>query len=131
MAEAWVAAAITVGGGLISGYASGKKKDKENKREEEMTREGYLSEMGMTEHQAALDDYYKQKGRLATKRGLDEFRKFSTVHSFAPQYENENTGPVLPELQSRESYLPEKEVAAPKKKRSTLSKMLDPAGIFA
>jgi hypothetical protein len=41
-----------------------------------------------------LENYYKQQDKMEKLRGLDEFRKFSTVQNFAPQYTNTNPNPV-------------------------------------
>lgn len=43
-----------------------------------------------------LENYYKQQERTEKLRGLDEFRKFSTVAQFAPNYQNTNPNPVTP-----------------------------------
>ncbi len=58
----------------------------------------------------ALEDYYNQRDRAAKSRGLDEFRKFSTVGNFAPEYKNDVPAiqvPTMP-VHNQGAYAPAK-----------------------
>lgn len=92
----WIAAS---GGVLKSLGAAGgaKKKDARDFKNEQRLNEqkGVISRQN-SQFDAEQDYYYKQLQRQEAMRGLDEFRKFSTVSQFAPQYQNTNPNPVLP-----------------------------------
>jgi hypothetical protein len=51
-----------------------------------------------------VDEHYVQKERAQRQRGLDEFRKFSTMGQFAPEIQDTGTRvavPVLPGISSQ------------------------------
>ena len=101
MAEIWKAAAIQVGGSLISGIASSKKAKAERKAakedRKEMTRDEAKYSSILSRFEAEQEDYYNQLNRQRKQRGLAQFRQFSTVNQFAPQYLGDNTEIMLPE----------------------------------
>ena len=90
MSEVWIAATITVGGGVISGYGQQKKAEEDRKNANEdrkaATREEALYGGVMSQFERELDDYYNQLNRQRKQRGLDTFKQFSTLNQFAPNY---------------------------------------------
>lgn len=135
MTEVWVAAA-TVVVGAASGYAKSKKEQEAAKQAAKdgkiATKEQAEFERQNAAYDYALQDYYKQKDRVGAKRGLDEFRKFSTVQNFAPDYVNTNPGPVLPTTPDWKTPEEEgnKDSGGGKKKSSIVKKLVDPLGVF-
>lgn len=108
MAELWVAAAVTVVGGAVAGYGAQKKAEAERKanREDnkEMTeREAKLSAQA-SGYERALEDYYTQKSRFDQQRGLDQYRKFSTMGQFAPGIDDTGGRVVMPEAPDYNNY---------------------------
>ena len=101
MAEIWKAAAATIGGSIVSGIASSKKAKKERKWDKEdrkeMTRDEAKYSAVLSRFEAEQEDYYNQLNRQRKQRGLEQFRQFSTVNQFAPQYVGDNTEIVLPD----------------------------------
>lgn len=96
MAEIW-GAAIMVGGGIIAGIGA-EKKDKADKAfAKAQTKDEARYSAILSQFEKDQDYYLSQKMRADKKRGLDEFRKFSTVSQFAPGYTNTNAGPVVPQ----------------------------------
>ena len=100
MAEIW-GAAIAVGGSIISGIAAGKAKKKDQQYASEEAR---LSDERQAKYGAILnqfnkesDYYYNQLTRKNKQRGLDQFRQFSTVNQFAPNFVGGNNTIALPE----------------------------------
>lgn len=103
MAEIWVTAVVGVGTAAVSGYAKSRSDKKAAANSAAM--QGAMTDaestlaMERTDFEMNRDQYYKQLERQERQRGLDEFRKFSTVQSFAPGYQNTNTNAiVVPEL---------------------------------
>lgn len=99
MAEIW-GAAIVVAGGIASGMAAEKKDKADKKYQTKMTQEDYRRTAQQTGYEAALDDYYKQKDRYEAQRGLDQFRQFSTINNYKPDYnpmDGQLTAPVMPD----------------------------------
>lgn len=100
MAEVWVAAAVTVGGAVISGVAAEKKakKDRENANSDRKaaTREEALYSGVLSAFEREQEDYYNELGRQRKQRGLDTFRQFSTTNQFAPNMVSGDTNIVLP-----------------------------------
>ena len=102
----WIAiggAAITVVGGVLSDK-SANKQNKTNTANDRWTQQR-VTRLGRqdTIFNAQVDDHYKQKERAGRQRGLDQFRKFSTVASFAPEYQDTAPRigvPVLPGISS-------------------------------
>lgn len=87
----WISAA-----GAALSFFSSNKKAKEDKK---ATKEQTLMEISGARQNSQFDAeqayYYQQLGREEKMRGLDEFRKFSTVQSFAPGYTNTNPNPIV------------------------------------
>lgn len=134
MTEVWVAAVV----GGVSSYAKARsdKKKLEDQRGHDaaLTEEEHWRSMQREQQSAALSDYYTRRDRAESQRGLDEFRKFSTVQDFAPGYVNNNPRveqPVMPALTDYgvDPNAPE-EPGAPRKKTSIHKKLLDPLGLF-
>lgn len=100
MAEIW-GAAIAVGGAVISGYAQSKEKKADRKAASSEARAATKDEAKwsaiLSRFEKQDDYYYQQLNRQNKQRGLAEFRKFTTTDSFAPEYQNTNTGVVLPQ----------------------------------
>lgn len=90
----WVQAAGAVLGAFGSGGAKKKAAKEDFKNQTKLNeQEGVIGRQN-TAYAMELEDYYKQLDRAEKLRGLDEFRKFSTVSQFAPQYTNTNPNPV-------------------------------------
>lgn len=147
MTEVWVAAAISVGGAVVSGYAADKQADKARKNANEdrkaATREEALYSGILSSFESEQEDYYKQLDRQRKQRGLDTFRQFSTTAEFAPKYVSGDQNIVLPnEMPNvannidagmrRDEALQRTNENAPqgKKGKSGLGKLLDPLGLF-
>lgn len=83
----------------VGAYASNKAKQKADKRAMEnqmaMTAEESRMSMERTAHEMALEDYYNRRDRWETQRGLDQFRQFSTVREFMPNFQD--TSPRIEE----------------------------------
>lgn len=99
MGEIW-GAAIAVGGSIINGIAASKKakQDRENAKEDtkEMTENDARFGAIASQFNAEQDYYYEQLKRKNKQRGLDQFRQFSTVNQFAPNFVGGNTTITLP-----------------------------------
>jgi hypothetical protein len=103
MGEIWIAAVVTVGGGVIAGIGAEKKDKSDKAHEEKMTKESAALTAQQTGYESALENYYKQKDRFETQRGLDQFRQFSTLDQFAPGVDDQGgrvAAPVTPEYNS-------------------------------
>lgn len=76
-----------------------KNKDEKNKFKQTKQEMALESMYGRENSQFDTEQayYYQQLKRQEAMRGLDEFRKFSTVKNYAPGYVNTNPGPVLPD----------------------------------
>lgn len=92
----WIQAAGAVLGGIASGGAKKKAVEQDFKNTSKLNeQEGVIGRQN-TQFAAELEQYYKQLEKTEKLRGLDEFRKFSTVSQFAPNYSNTNPNPVTP-----------------------------------
>jgi hypothetical protein len=92
----WAAAAANVLGSLGAAGAAKKKAKEDFKNERKLNeQEGVIGRQN-AQFGRELDEYYKNQDRQEKMRGLAEFRKFSTVSDFAPQYQNTNPVPVIP-----------------------------------
>lgn len=99
MAEIW-GAAIAVGGAVISGVAASKKA-KEDRAAATSDRKAATKDEAiygsiLSQFEAQQDDYYNQLNRQRKQRGLDQFRSFNTVSSFAPEYAGDSSRIVVP-----------------------------------
>lgn len=115
-------AAITVVGGVMSDK-SNKKAGKEDRAQNAFMQQEE-SRLGRqdTIFNKQVEEHYIQKERAQRQRGLDEFRKFSTLQQFAPEYQDTSTRvgvPVLPMISSQPGgnigldYTPELEPVIP------------------
>lgn len=93
---AWIAAGASILSSLGAGGAAKKaaKTDLKNKKILN-EQEGGISRQN-SQFNMELEYYYKQLDKKDKMRGLDEFRKFSTVKNFSPNYANTTAAPVLP-----------------------------------
>lgn len=96
MAEIW-GAALVLGGTLVSGYAANKAKKDDQREARAMTKEEAKYSGILSQFEKEQDYYYEQLARKNKVRGLDQFKQFSNVGSFAPGYKPADTTPVLPE----------------------------------
>lgn len=123
----WAAAA----GMVLSAVGSAEDKKKDQKHEGEMTEKGALLQRQNYQFNSQMDDYYKQRDRNEKLRGLDEFRKFSTVKHFAPNYTDSTVGqrqdPVMPKF-NEGAYAPKEKTGGGNP--SFWERHLDPAGLF-
>ena len=51
----------------------------------------------MSQFEREQEDYYNQLDRQRKQRGLDQFRQFSTMSQFAPEYQGDTSRIVLPQ----------------------------------
>ena len=147
MSEVWVAAAITVGGGVISGIGQEKKakEDRKNANADRSaaTREEALYGGILSSFERQQEDHYNQLDRQRKQRGLDTFRQFSTVNQFSPGFRDNSPGVVVPEQVSIANTIDKavledqanQKAAQPqseggKKKSSLVKKIVDPLGLF-
>lgn len=91
---AWIAA----GAALLGGIGNNQQHSKDQKTNQatefgmqELRNTGLLQN---TQLNAEEGYYYSQLNKQEKMRGLDEFRKFSTVKDFAPTYANTNPNPI-------------------------------------
>lgn len=106
MAEIW-GAAIAAGGAILGGISAEKKAKADrkaaNQDRQSATKESVVFDALSSQFEKEQDYYYNQLERQNKSRGLDEYRKFSTVNSFAPQYENTSGGIIVPDKPSVEA----------------------------
>lgn len=134
MAEIW-GAAIAVGGAVISGISAQKKAKADRKAATEdrkaATKEDAIYGSILSKFEAQQDDYYDQLNRQRKQRGLDQFRSFNTVSSFAPNYAGDNSRIVVPDQPDInkliEAAVPQ-EVASSGGGKKSLLDTLDPIG---
>lgn len=91
---AWIAA----GAALLGGLGKSQQDDQNNQMSQdtsfgtqELKNTGELENTQLAAQEAY---YYSQLNKQEKQRGLDEFRKFSTVKDFAPSYVNTNPNPI-------------------------------------
>lgn len=127
MAEIWAMAAVTVVGGVMAGKAAEKKSKADQKFQEGMTKEESKLAAQRSGYDMALEDFYNQKNRFEKQRGLDQFRQFSTMGTFAPGAQDTSgriAAPVMPKY-SEFSEDEEIDPATGKKKKSLIDKRVD------
>lgn len=116
MAEIW-GAAIAVGGSIISGIAASKKakQDRANAKEDnkEMTEREARFHALLSQFDAEQADYYNQLNRQRKQRGLEQFRQFSTVNQFAPNFSGGNNPIELPTRPNADTMFTEQQAAQP------------------
>lgn len=134
MAEIW-GAAISAGGAILSGVAASKKAKEDRLAAKEDTKEltAYSTRYNaiLSQFNREQDYYYNQLAKKNKQRGLDQFRQFSTVNQFAPNFVGGNntvTLPSKPDINAlMEANAPQKQAqAAPAEKKSSLFSWIDP-----
>lgn len=102
----WIAvagAAVTVIGGAMSDKSGRKATKGQQAADRFMQQEESRLGRQDTIFNKQVEEHYIQKERAQRQRGLDEFRKFSTLQQFAPEYQDTGTRvgvPVLPMISS-------------------------------
>lgn len=130
MSEIWVAGAVTLVGGVVSGMGQ-EKKDKANQAHDKaMTKESAKWNAALSQFDAEQADYYNQLNRQRKQRGLDNFRSFSTVGNFAPNYTQTSTGVELPKKPNYEDTFGAEEQGSGGSKGGGMSRLLDPLKLF-
>lgn len=113
MGEVWIGAAVTVVGGYVAGRARKKEKEGDQAFEKEMVRESARWNAALSAFEKEQEDYYNQLNRQRKERGLENFRQFSTVKTFAPGYTQSSGGIVVPDKPNAEAaFAEETETAA-------------------
>lgn len=141
MSELWVAGVVTVAGSYIAGKGAEKKDKSDKAHEAAMTEEESKLSAQRTGYESALEEWYTQRERARTQRGLDQFRQFSTMKDFAPQYDPTTEARIVPgDAPDYNTFDPDydpnatPEQQAAKKKGKSLSdihkKLRDPLGLF-
>lgn len=141
MGEIWVAGAVSVVGGIMSGKAA-EKKDKADKAYSAKESRAIAKDEAkynaiQSLFETELSDYQSQLQRQRKERGLDQFRGFSTVNKFAPGYTDTSriVMPEKPTIDSVNTLIDQANLSEATstagKKRSTVSKILDPVGLFS
>lgn len=87
----WLQAA----GAALSFFSASKKSKDDAKAKKEDTLMQISGARQNSQFDAEQAYYYNQLARQEKMRGLEEFRKFSTVQSFAPGYTNTNPNPIV------------------------------------
>lgn len=106
MGEIWAAAAITIGGGIISGIGQ-EKKDKSDKKFSKEEREAMARDTAQqTGYEYALEDFYNEKRRYNAQRGLDQYRQFSTTQNYAPGMNDQGARVAAPVMPNYNSFKP-------------------------
>lgn len=102
----WLAvggAAVTVIGGALSDKSANKASKRQLAQDRFLQQEESRLGRQDTIFNKQVEEHYTQKERARRQRGLDEFRKFSTVQDFAPEYQDTSQRvaiPVLPGISS-------------------------------
>ena len=138
MAEIW-GAAIAAGGALLSAYSSKKQadEDKADARADAKaaTRDEAVYGSIMSQFEREQDDYYTQLGKQRRERGLDQFRQFSSLAQFAPNYTGDNRvqlpekADMAKQLEAAKASGLIQEQKQAKAKRSLFDKLGNPAGL--
>lgn len=135
MGEVWVSAVV----GAVGAYARSRsqKKALEDQRghDSAMSEEESWRAMQREQHSAALSDFYSRRDRAEAQRGLDEFRKFSTLQDFAPGYVDDNPRieqPVMPDMADygTDPNAPVEQGQPQRKSGGFARRVLDPLKIF-
>lgn len=96
MSEIWIAAVVTVGGGIISGMGQEKKDRADRKAQRELTKDSAKYEAILSQFERENEYFYAQQEKAEKMRGLAEFKKFNTVGAFAPGYTSSGSAVVVP-----------------------------------
>lgn len=132
MGEVWIGAAVTVVGGYVAGRAREKENESNQAHDKEMIRESARWNAALSAFEKEQEDYYNQLNRQRKERGLENFRQFSTMKTFAPGYTQSSGGIVLPDKPDAEATFkePEQPQSTGGGGRSTMSRLIDPLGLF-
>lgn len=128
MGEVWAAALVTVGGAVVSGYAASKKDKADKKENRAMTQKEAELNAQTLGYEGALENFYMEKERFQKQRGLDEFRKFSTMGTWAPGYSDNAArvaDPVMPKFNDFAVEQPEAQGGGGKGGKSIFDKRVD------
>ena len=91
---AWITAGASILGSLGASGAAKKKAKLDFKNQQKLNEQGGVISRQNSQFDAQQNYYYHQLDRQEKMRGLDEFRKFSTVKDYAPDYTNTNPAPL-------------------------------------
>lgn len=132
MAEIWVAAAVTVGGGIIAGIGQ-EKKDKNDKKYNSAEREANARDTAQqTGYEAALENFYNERARYEKQRGLDQYRQFSTMQNYAPNVNDQGGRVAAPAMPQYNEFAPTAATttttANPSKGGKSFLEKIDPLG---
>lgn len=107
MSMLWVgvagAAATVIGGAMSDKSARKGAKDASARSDFQQQEDARLGRQDAIFNKQ-VEDHYTQKERAQRQRGLDEFRKFSTMGQFAPEIQDTGTRvavPVLPGISAQ------------------------------
>lgn len=95
---AWIAAAGSVLGSLGASGAAKKAAKLEFQNQKKMSKLDAELARKNSQFDAELQHYYAQLEKKEKMRGLDEYRKFSTMSTIDPNYTNSNPGPEVPPM---------------------------------
>lgn len=104
MAEIW-GAALAVGGAAISAYGKNKSEKNARKDAKAATKDEAKYQGILSQFEKEQDYYYQQLDRKNRVRGLDQFKQFSQIGRFAPEYKAADTTPIVPEKPDIEKML--------------------------
>ena len=100
---AFWSAALQIGGGLLKGVGAAKSTQAANREaaaaQKALSLQQAQHSLESNAFNAELQDYYSQLDRKRKQRGLSQFRQFSSLGGFAPDYA-EKGGIELPEKPS-------------------------------
>jgi hypothetical protein len=129
----WIAAAVAVVGSYAKSQQDKKAAKNAKKDSKEMTQAEAMLARENSQFDAEQEYYYQQLEKKEKSRGLDEFRKFSTVQNYAPNYTNTNTGPVVPTKPNYNEGIyakPVEEPTEPKKKKKLTGLLAHDLGLI-
>ena len=137
MSEIWAAAAVSVAGSVIAGKAEEKKDKSDKAHDAAMTKEESALAAQRTGYSMALEDFYEQRNRARKQRGLDQYRQFSTMREFAPNYNPNQEVRIEPgEAPQYSDFVDPNAIPQQQQQqqggggRSTMDRILDPLGLF-
>jgi len=107
MSEVWIAAVVGVAGSALSGMGQEKKDKADRKAQRELTQESARYEALLSAFENEQNYYYDQLNRANKQRGLEQFRQFSTLRQFAPEYTQTSPGVVVPSKPAIPNFAPE------------------------
>jgi hypothetical protein len=93
----WIAAVVGVVGAIGSAEAAKKNQQNANKAQAGLTESEAKWQRENSMFDAQQQYYYQQLDKQEKMRGLDQFRKFSTVSNYTPDFHDDNPGPIVPD----------------------------------